>query len=104
MGSQSKSQLEAAAQNALLNIEDPTLFEEAQRAIKTKNPNTLLQSALRSLQEPHKKAPKPSTFEDEEDIPPDPFAPTTDRNNLYDDDEAPPPDPSSSTLSRNASL
>tara|TARA_E500000178_G_scaffold356301_1_gene433209 strand:+ start:3022 stop:3312 length:291 start_codon:yes stop_codon:yes gene_type:complete len=39
-----------AAQNAILNIEDPTLFNVAQEALQKKNPKSVLQKAMESLE------------------------------------------------------
>lgn len=96
-GGQSKSQLEAAAQNALLNIDDPTLFEEAQRAMKTKNTSSLLQTAMRSLQNATSqnanvnKVVTDDLSEDDEDVPPEPFAKKEEEDE--EEEEAPPPPP-----------
>lgn len=82
-------QASEAAQNALLSIDDPALFEEAKRAIQTKNTSSLLKQAMQKF---GNDLPSSSNcgVEDEEEAPPPPPPLPKQRE---DEEEAPPPSP-----------
>lgn len=84
-------QASEAAQNALLNIDDPALFEEAKRAIQTKNTSSLLKQAMQKF---GNDLPSHSNcdVEDEEEAPPPPPLPLL-QNEREDEEEAPPSPP-----------
>ena len=76
------------AQNALMSIEDPAIFEIAQKAIKTGDTSNLLKTAMSAMKTTDDAKTHASIEDDEEEAPPPMFH--TSNQNEMSEDEAPP--------------
>lgn len=84
-----------AAQNALMSIEDPTMFEIAQKAIKTGDTSDLLKTAMSALKSENDTRSHVAVEDDDEDEAPPPMFHVSTKKDVNEivseDEEAPPP-------------